>query len=150
MINVPPKRKFIYNFVTRLISAEVLVIIFGKYAPEVGVKFGILWSLVMAPIILYTYREEWQSLSKVYPKRDADRIANNLLITRFMIGIIPITASIFGRWFNGNLLVLGTLGLLFAIVAAKLLTDAGYPLSKEEKRRMLCAENESSPERLAL
>ncbi|WP_240924303.1 hypothetical protein [Thermococcus sp. 21S7] len=72
----------------------------------------------------------------MYPPRDADRIANNLLTARYMIGFIPITAAILGRWFDGNLILLGSAGFLFALLAAKLLTDADYPLSKEEKERI--------------
>ncbi|KUH32731.1 translation initiation factor 2 [Thermococcus celericrescens] len=134
-------RKFIHNFLTRLVAAEVLVVLFGKYAPEVGVKYGILWLLAMTPIILSFYRDEWQTLSKVYPPREADRIANNLLAARYMIGFIPITAAILGRWFDGNLILLGLAGFLFALLAAKLLTDAGYPFSKEEKERIFKVES---------
>ncbi|WP_258083477.1 translation initiation factor 2 [Thermococcus thermotolerans] len=130
-------RKFIHNFLTRLVAAEILFVIFGKYAiPEKSLQYGILWLLAMTPIILYLYRAEWQTLSKVYPPRDADRIANNLLMARYMIGFIPITAAILGSWFDGNLILLGPAGVLFALLAAKLLTDAGYPLSKEEKERI--------------
>ena len=131
------RKKFVRNFLTRLVAAEILVIIFGKYGVELGVKFGILWLIAMTPIILHIYREEWKTLSKVYPKEKADRVADNLLVSRYMIGVIPITASLFGRWFDSNLAILGLLGLLFALIAAKLLTDAGYPLSDDEKANLL-------------
>lgn len=133
-------RKFIHNFLTRLVAAEVLVVLFGKYGQEIGVEYGILWLLAMTPIILYLYRREWQTLSRVYPQREADRIAGNLLMARYMIGFIPITAALLGRWFDGNLVVLGLAGFLFALLAAKLLTDAGYPFSREEKERILKAQ----------
>ncbi|ASJ01744.1 translation initiation factor 2 [Thermococcus gorgonarius] len=133
-------RKFLRNFLTRLVAAEVLVVLFGKYGPEIGVKFGILWLLAMTPFILYLYREEWQKFSKVYSPREADRIATNLLMVRYMIGFIPITAALLGRWFDGNLIVLGLTGFLFALLAAKLLTDAGYPLSREEREKILKAQ----------
>jgi len=132
-------KKFVRNFLTRLVAAEALVVLFGKYAPETGVEYGILWLLAMTPIILYLYRNEWQTLSRVYPPGDANRIANNLMAARYMIGFIPITAALLGRWFDGNLVVLGLAGFLFALLAAKLLTDAGYPLSREEKERILKA-----------
>ncbi|WP_157626218.1 translation initiation factor 2 [Thermococcus zilligii] len=133
------RKKFVHNFLTRLVAGEVLVVIFGKYGVEVGVKFGILWLIAMTPIILSIYREEWKTLSKVYSKEKADRVANNLLVSRYIIGIIPIAASLLGRWSGGNLAILGLLGLLFALIEAKLLTDAGYPLSKEEKTNLLRA-----------
>ncbi|WP_394356287.1 translation initiation factor 2 [Thermococcus waiotapuensis] len=122
-----------------MVAAEVLVVIFGKYGVEVGVTFGILWLIAMTPIILRIYREEWKTLSKVYSKEKADRVANNLLVSRYIIGIIPMAASLLGRWSDGNLAILGLLGLLFALIAAKLLTDAEYPLSKEEKTNLLRA-----------
>ncbi|WP_297553067.1 translation initiation factor 2 [Thermococcus sp.] len=114
-----------------------MVVIFGKYEVELGVKFGILWLIAMTPIILHIYREEWKTLSKVYPKEKAEGVADNLLVSRYMIGVIPITASLFGRWSDGNLAILGLLGLIFALIAAKLLTEAGYPLSDDEKANLL-------------
>ncbi|WP_297475283.1 translation initiation factor 2 [Thermococcus sp.] len=130
---VNDRKKFVHNFLTRLAAAEVLVVIFGKYGVELGVEFGLLWLIAMTPIILHIYREEWKTLSKVYPKEKAGKVANNLLVSRYIIGIIPITASLSGRWSDGNLAILGLLGLLFALMAAKLLTEAGYPLSEDEK-----------------
>ncbi len=81
------RKKFTYNFLTRLVAAEVLVVLFGKYGVELGVKFGVLWLIAMTPIILYIYREEWGAFSKIYSKEEAEKVTNNLLVSRYMTRI---------------------------------------------------------------
>ena len=138
---IADNKKFTYNFLTRLVAVEVLVVLFGKYGVELGIKFGVLWLIAMTPIILLIYRDEWRAFSKLSPKEKAEMVVNNLLVSRYMIGFVPIMASLFGRWFDSNLIILGLLGLLFALIEAKLLTDVGYPFSKEEKNKLLQARN---------
>ena len=84
---VANNKTFAYNFLTRLIAAEVLVFLFGKYGVELGVKFGVLWLIAMTPIILLSYREEWRAFSKIYSKEEAEKVTNNLLVSRYMTRI---------------------------------------------------------------
>lgn len=118
--------RFLHNFLIGIISAGMLSLVFGTVDPQFGFKFGVLYSLVMSPYILLLYDKEREALIKKYGWRGGG-YAVRLLITRYFGGGVAITAATVEKYFGESIPLLLLLGLVWALVYAKLLADANRP-----------------------
>ena len=100
-----------------------LILIFGTVNPEFGLKFALLYWLVMSPFILYLYDKEKEGLEKKLGRKKAGQIAIRLLFVRYFIGFLAFTGATIEMYFGENILLLIIAGTLWSVVYAKLMAE---------------------------
>lgn len=114
---------FRYSLLKGVIMGNFLILIFGTVNPEFGLKFALLYWLVMSPFILYLYDKEKEGLEKKLGRKKAGQIAIRLLFVRYFIGFLAFTGATIEMYFGENILLLIIAGTLWSVVYAKLMAE---------------------------
>ncbi|WP_235507136.1 hypothetical protein [Thermococcus barophilus] len=101
--------------------------IFGTVNPQFGFRFALLYWLIMSPYLLYLYDRDKDALIKKYGWRKGRGVALRLLFARYFIAGIAPTAATVEKYFGENIPLLLRLGLIWAVIYAKVLADANHP-----------------------
>ncbi|WP_297519327.1 hypothetical protein [Thermococcus sp.] len=102
----------------------MLALTFGLLDPDFGFKFAVLYTLILSPYILHLYNTERVKLTREYGWKNGIGIAKRLLTVRFSMGILICCSALIGKYTQKNVPTLVLFGLAWALVYAKVLTDA--------------------------
>ncbi|WP_175059302.1 hypothetical protein [Thermococcus sp. 2319x1] len=119
--------RFLHNFLSGIVPAEVLSLVFGTVNPQFGLRFALLYWFIMSPYLLYLYNREKDALIKKYGWKEGRGIVLRLLFVRYFIAGIAPTAATVEKYFGENIPLLLLLGLIWAVIYAKVLADANRP-----------------------
>ncbi len=102
----------------------MLAVSFGLLNPDFGFKFAVLYTLILSPYILHLYNTERMKLTREYGWKKGIGIAKRLLAVRLSMGILICCSALIGEYTQKNIPILILFGLAWALVYAKVLTDA--------------------------
>ncbi len=102
----------------------MLALTFGLLNPDFGFKFAVLYTLILSPYILHLYNTERVKLTREYGWKNGSGIAKRLLAVRLSMGILICCSALIGKCTKKNVPSLILFGLAWALVYAKVLTDA--------------------------
>ncbi|AJC72465.1 MAG: hypothetical protein J7K48_00225 [Thermococcus sp.] len=132
-MKIPCYPVFRYNLLKGVIVGNFLILIFGTVNPEFGLKFALLYWIVMSPFILYLYDGEKEGLEKKLGRRKAGQIAIRLLFVRYFIGFLALVGALIEMYFGENIPLLVIAGTLWSVVYAKLMAETECLKRSEDK-----------------